>query len=166
MDSTLIFVREICLAVWFGGLVAIDVVEAPVRAFGAGDRPKVRFFASGVSMEQVTAIGGQVFKWFAWFQLLIGLIALIISASIPNLAPADVRPSSVLTLITIMWSITLVQCIFFIPRMFALRLLFYSSGVTSSIRREFGIVHAIYILADAAKALIALWLLYRLSCAH
>jgi uncharacterized membrane protein len=68
MNPTLIFVREICLAIWSGGLVAIDLIETPIR---------IR--TRDVTLQQATAIGGRVFTGFGWVQVALGVISLAAS---------------------------------------------------------------------------------------
>jgi hypothetical protein len=156
MDSTSIFIRELCLVIWLGGLVTIDLIETPVR-----------IFRSGVPREQATAIGGQVFKWFGWTQVLLGTISLVASISISQTQQnAGLPDSSPFISIAVILFITLIQCIFFVPRMLVLRVLLYSPDVSSRIRRNFGIVHGIYIFADLVKAVVGFWLLFHLVCAR
>src|ERR1041384_7233716 len=117
MSSALIFLREICLAIWFGGLVAIDVIETPIR---------IR--TREVTLQQATAIGGRVFTWFGWIQVLLGVISLVASILISSTRgnmPSDLFP---VTSITAMLFISLVQSIFVAPRMLALRTQLYAPG--------------------------------------
>jgi putative copper export protein len=60
MDWTLAFIHELCLALWVGGLFALDA-EAPIR-----------LKTPGVTPEQATAIGSRVFRLFRYVQVLLG----------------------------------------------------------------------------------------------
>jgi Domain of unknown function (DUF4149) len=152
MNPTLIFVREICLAIWFGGLVAIDAIETPIR-----------IHTREVTRQQATAIGGRVFTRFGWIQVALGVISLAASIFISS-AQASTLP---VTAITVMLLISLIQSFFVAPKMLALRTQLYASGPDPKVKPPgFNAVHGIYMLADVVKTGIAFWLLYRLSCAH
>lgn len=53
------------LALWVGGLVAIDIVEAPAR-----------FRTPGLERKQITAVGRTVFAAFNRYQLLLGAVGI------------------------------------------------------------------------------------------
>lgn len=152
MNPTLIFIREICLAIWFGGLVAIDAIETPIRI---GTRE--------VTRQQATAIGGRVFTGFGWIQVALGVISLAASMFISS-TRGNALP---VTAITVMLLISFIQAFFVAPKMLALRTQLYASGPDPKVKPPgFDAVHGIYIFADVVKAGIAFWLLYRLSCAQ
>lgn len=111
MNPMLIFVREICLATWFGGLVVIDVIETPIR---------IR--TREVTLQQATAIGGRVFTGFGWIQVVLGVISLAASILISQ------AKTFVVTAITVMLFISLIQSFFVAPKMLALRTQLYASG--------------------------------------
>lgn len=152
MNPTLIFVREICLAIWFGGLIAIDLIETPVR-----------IKTPDISMEKLTAIGGRVFTRFGWIQIVLGVISLAASIFISS-AQANTFAVSA---ITVMLLISLIQSFFVAPKMLLLRVQLYASASDPKVKPPgFDTVHGLYKIADAIKVGIAFWVLYRLSCAH
>jgi uncharacterized membrane protein len=156
MDSAWVFIREICLAIWFGGLIAIDLIETPVR-----------ITTPDISKERLTAIGGRVFTRFGWIQVGLGAISLAASFFICNtLKIAGCLDSFPVISIVVMLVISLIQSVGIAPQMHNLRILFYARNAGYDVRRKFWIVHSIYLFGDLIKMIIGFWLLYHLSRAH
>lgn len=147
------FIRDVCLALWVGGLFAIDVIEAPLR---------IRTI--DVPREHSTAIGTRVFRVFGWTQLCIGLVILIEFFVWPSVTSNAVgRGARFPTIIVLaMFVTTLVQSIYLLPRAAKLRSLLYSKSEQFN-RNLFNTVHGIYIGLDFAKLAGGIWLLSFLS---
>lgn len=61
IDWILIFVRDLALAVWLGGLIVIDFVETPAR-----------FRVQAINRSQVVAVGREVFAAVNRMESIIG----------------------------------------------------------------------------------------------
>src|SRR5262245_26321709 len=68
MDWVLLFVRDLNLAIWLGGLIVIDCIEAPAR-----------FRTPGLDRNQIVAVGRQVFAAFNRAEILIGTTLMFVS---------------------------------------------------------------------------------------
>jgi uncharacterized membrane protein len=154
MNWLLLFIREVCLVVWLGGLVVIDFVETPIR-----------FRTPEISKEQATAIGSRLFARFGWIQVLLGVILLLDSVSMATWAGdakrADWAP---LVLIATMFVVATIQSAYITPQMLA------RMGSINTLkpdpegqRSRFRKLHKFYISADIFKLLVGFSLLLRLT---
>jgi len=110
LEWLLMFVRELALAVWLGGLIVIDFVETPAR-----------FRVTGINRNQVVAVGREVFAAFNRTETVVGAL-LIAAGALPLLIrPLTVSPKSRLALICVcvMWLVALSQYFWARPRMSA-----------------------------------------------
>ena len=57
------YISVVSLGFWLGALLAIDIIETPVRVTTSAVPRPYRF-----------AIGARVFKWFGWAQVLFGVV--------------------------------------------------------------------------------------------
>lgn len=68
MDWILLYVRDLNFAIWLGGLIAIDCIEAPAR-----------FRTPMLDRNQIVAVGRQVFAAFNRAEILMGVTLMIVS---------------------------------------------------------------------------------------
>src|SRR5262245_13687549 len=68
MDWILLFVRDLNFAIWLGGMIAIDCIEAPAR-----------FRTPGLDRNQIVAVGRQIFAAFNRAEILMGLMLMLVS---------------------------------------------------------------------------------------
>jgi uncharacterized membrane protein len=68
MDWVLLFVRDLNFAIWLGGLIAIDCIEAPAR-----------FRTPELDRNQIVAVGRQVFAAFNRAEILMGATLILVS---------------------------------------------------------------------------------------
>jgi uncharacterized membrane protein len=107
IEWILIVARELGLAVWLGGLVVIDFVEAPAK-----------FRTPEISRNQAIAVGRQVFAAVNRMEVALGALLLAVTAGIlvrTNLA-SQVEGTSV-ACIGVMWAVALAQNFWLRPRM-------------------------------------------------
>lgn len=132
--------RRLLLALWVGGLAAIDFVETPVR-FGTKE----------VDRNQIVAIGRRVFAAVNRLEVLLGLVLL------PLVARKDARAVrwSVLT----MWSAAVTQYALVQPRMqrVASGLDFVERDPLDSRYRQQRQLHRPYVALDALKLAAGVW---------
>ncbi len=109
-EWALIFVRDIMLAVWLGGLIVIDFVETPAR-----------FRVRAIDRNQVVAVGREVFAALNRMEAFIGLFLLIVSALLAGRAsPVSNKPLVAAISVGAMWVVALLQYFWATPRMSAL----------------------------------------------
>ncbi|CEK17230.1 Domain of unknown function (DUF4149) [Chthonomonas calidirosea] len=111
MIWSLLFVRQLALTLWLGGLVVIDFVETPIR-----------FRVPEVNRNQVVAIGRRVFAALNKLEVIAGAILLLSDALLLPHFRAGVRPleQSAMETVAAMWLAALVQLVWVRPRMSAL----------------------------------------------
>jgi uncharacterized membrane protein len=68
MDWVLLFVRDLNFAIWLGGLIAIDCIEAPAR-----------FRTPELDRNQIVAVGRQVFAAFNRAEIVMGATLMLVS---------------------------------------------------------------------------------------
>lgn len=109
IDWVLIFVRDLGLAVWLGGLIVIDFVETPAR-----------FRVKAINRNQVVAVGREVFAALNRVETIIGLLLLAVSALLLGRAESveDTSRAAVIS-VGVMWLIALLQYFWARPRMAA-----------------------------------------------
>jgi uncharacterized membrane protein len=69
MDWVLLFVRDLNFAIWLGGLIAIDCIEAPAR-----------FRTPELDRNQIVAVERQVFAAFNRAEILMGATLMLVSS--------------------------------------------------------------------------------------
>ncbi|MBX5478804.1 MAG: DUF4149 domain-containing protein [Pyrinomonas methylaliphatogenes] len=153
-DWGLIFLRDLALAVWLGGLIVIDLIEAPIR-----------FRVPEINRNQSVAIGRRVFAALNRLEAVAGAIMLTASALLMRSA-ATVGTGERLAfgLVGAMWLIALAQLVWLRPRMSRL-----AKGLDLVNRRpddaryaRVGRLHRLYVAFDFVKmaagiAVVALW---------
>ena len=107
MDWALTFARDLALAVWLGGLIVIDFVEAPAR-----------FRVPAIDRNQVVAVGREVFAALNRVEVVAGAILVAAGALLAGRAGA-VSQKSLAALISAggMWLVALAQFFWARPRM-------------------------------------------------
>jgi uncharacterized membrane protein len=107
IDWVLIFVRDLSLALWLGGLIVIDFVETPAR-----------FRVKAINRNQVAAVGREVFAALNRMETIVGALLLIVSGLIASRAPLITYKSQVaLISVGLMWLVALTQYFWARPRM-------------------------------------------------
>lgn len=110
LDWLLQFTRDFALAVWLGGLVVIDFVEAPAK-----------FRVAEINRNQAVAVGRAVFAALNRMEVIAG--ALLLAASALLVRRADVVTFNAQTAVGaagLMWLIALGQYLWVRPRVTAL----------------------------------------------
>jgi uncharacterized membrane protein len=147
MDWILLFVRDLNFAIWLGGLIAIDCIEAPAR-----------FRTPALDRNQIVAVGRQVFAAFNRAEILMGVT--LMSVSLLLLLRSDGAKfldflSGWLTLacIGLMALIALVQFLKLRPRMTALSeaLDLVNRDESDPRYAEMRRLHRVYIALDIMK---------------
>jgi hypothetical protein len=142
-----IYIRTVILAFWLGALLAIDVIETPVRVFTSTVPRPYRF-----------AIGSRVFRWFGWAQVLFGAV-LMTASTILIRKTGPHSPLQFYGAVT-MILLSVVQAIWFGPSMSSRMVVRTTQNtVDLDLRPGFGIFHFLYIGADGSKALLLIWLI-------
>ena len=109
IEWILLFVRDLALAVWLGGLIVIDFVETPAR-----------FRVTAIDRNQVVAVGREVFAAFNRAEVIVG--ALLIAVSVLLLMRAQTvsyKSQVVVVSVGVMWLVALLQYFWARPRMSA-----------------------------------------------
>jgi uncharacterized membrane protein len=107
IDWVLIFVRDLALALWLGGLIVIDFVETPAR-----------FRVKAVNRNQVAAVGREVFAALNRMEAIVGALLVFVSALIVSRIPTVTYKSwGALTSVGLMWLVALFQYFWARPRM-------------------------------------------------
>ena len=107
IDWLLIFARDLALALWLGGLIVIDFVEAPAK-----------FRVAEINRNQAVAVGRAVFAALNRLETMLG--AALLAASLLLLGRDDQTDASHQTAVAAagaMWLIALVQFFSLRPRM-------------------------------------------------
>jgi uncharacterized membrane protein len=148
IDWILIFVRDLALAVWLGGLIVIDFVETPAR-----------FRAQAINRNQVVAVGREVFAAVNRMEAIIGALLIIVSALVVSRAAIVTYKSyGAVMSVGVMWLVALTQFFWARPRMSAatkeLDLVNRQPGDArfEALRRW----HKIYVVLDFAKMALGL----------
>lgn len=154
MNWLLLFIREICLALWIGGLVVIDFIETPIR-----------FRTPEISKEQATAIGSRLFARFGWIQVLLGAILLLDSVSMTTLAGSVKRADwAPVVFIATMFGAAMIQAAYITPRMLGRMVLINTpTADAEGQHRQFRKLHKFYVSTDIFKLLVGFSLLLYLS---
>jgi hypothetical protein len=136
--------RRLALALWVGGLVAIDFVETPVR-FGTKE----------VDRNQIVAIGRRVFAAINRIEVVLGLVLLPLTSSRKGYGAR--------WLVRTMWGAALAQFALVQPRMRRL-----ASGLDYVRRdpadpryRQQGRWHRVYVALDVLKLAAGVWAILR-----
>ena len=109
IDWILMFVRDLALVVWLGGLIVIDFVETPAR-----------FRVPAINRNQVVAVGREIFAAFNRTEVIVGALLIIASALVVSRAPTVSHKSHVaLISVGVMWLVALSQYFWAMPRMSA-----------------------------------------------
>lgn len=109
LDWVLIFVRDLALAVWLGGLIMIDFVETPAR-----------FRVKAINRNQVVAVGREVFAALNRTEVIIGLLLIVVSLLLVSRAETvSYRWRAALISVGLMWLVALLQYFWARPRMSA-----------------------------------------------
>lgn len=140
----IVYFRTVTLAFWLGALLAIDIIETPVRVRTETVPRPYRF-----------AIGGRVFKWFSWVQVLFGVG--LTGISIPTQSgPSGWKFYGAI----VMLLLTLVQALWLGPSM-SNRMAVHEpqGGVELEIRPGFKLSHILYIGVDAVKTVLLIYLI-------
>lgn len=140
-----IYIEAVTLAFWLGALLAIDVIETPARVT-TGNVPRPYRFA----------IGARVFKWFAWAQVLFGVV--LTSILLKTQTGGQQFYGGLIILL-----LTLLQALWIGPSMSNRMVVRVSQGnnVELDLRPGSTVFHSVYIGADAIKALLLVWLILR-----
>lgn len=143
MNWALGFIRELCLALWLGGLFALDCVETPIR-----------FRTPGITKEQATAIGSRVFSKFGQIQIWLGVLSILICAlMISRHQESGPYKAAIIVCIASMLLIAISQSAFISPRLLA------GMAATRDIPYQkrhvpFASLHKAYIVCDVLKLLL------------
>ena len=109
IDWVLMFMRDLALAVWLGGLIVIDFVETPAR-----------FRVTALDRNQVVAVGREVFAALNRTEAIIGAPLIAVSALLLNRAPVVSHKARVAVVcVCVMWGVALLQYFWARPRMSA-----------------------------------------------
>ena len=106
-DWVLVFVRDLALAIWLGGLIVIDFVETPAR-----------FRVPALNRNQVVAVGREVFAAVGRMEAIVG--ALLVAVSVLLLFRADTvshKAYVAVGSVSVMWLVALAQYFWVRPRM-------------------------------------------------
>jgi uncharacterized membrane protein len=107
IDWIFIFVRDLALALWLGGLIVIDFVETPAR-----------FRVKAINRNQVAAVGREVFAAINRMETIVGALLVIVSVLIVSRIPTVTYKSQVaLISVGLMWLVALTQYFWARPRM-------------------------------------------------
>ncbi len=99
IDWLLIFARDLALAVWLGGLIVIDFVEAPAK-----------FRVAEINRNQAVAVGRAVFAALNRLETVLGAILLAASLMLyRRIAQTGVSQQIAVAAAGAMWLIALVQ---------------------------------------------------------
>jgi uncharacterized membrane protein len=101
IDWSLIFMRDLALAVWLGGLIVIDFVEAPAK-----------FKVPDINRNQAVAVGRAVFAALLRLEVALGLLLVIIHLLARSRAATDalaLRWQTSLLVFALMLAIVLLQ---------------------------------------------------------
>jgi hypothetical protein len=144
MDWTLAFVHELCLALWVGGLFALDA-EAPIR-----------LKTPGVTPQQATAIGSRVFRLFRYVQVLLGIVLIPVTYLIVRRrtdAAFWIRVE--LCCLAVMLAVTVFQVVYLGPSVERARIAKYSNVPFNE--RRFNVLHMSYLILDGVKMILGLF---------
>lgn len=153
MDWLLDFIREVCLVLWVGGLVAIDLVETPIR-----------FSTPGISKQQATAIGSRLFSRFGCIQAFLGVALLLDSVAIlRGLKTTTTLDRTVVACTAAMLLAALLQSVWITPRILAkmpsLEDSEHNMGAVTSFRRA----HWVFVGLDILKMILGFTVLLALA---
>ena len=140
------YIYPVIVAFWLGALLAIDVIETPVRVKTVSVPRPYRF-----------VIGARVFKWFAWVQVLFGVVLTTIGLN----RHTGVNGGPQFYGALVMLLITLLQAVWIGPSM-SKRMIIRASEANSvelDLRPGFTLFHYFYIGADGLKAVLLIFLL-------
>ncbi|HLI49495.1 MAG TPA: DUF4149 domain-containing protein [Chthonomonas sp.] len=149
MIWSLLFVRQLALTLWLGGLIVIDFVETPIR-----------FRVPEVNRNQVVAIGRRVFAALNKLEVIAGAILLLANALLLPHIRTSALPleQTAAEVVAAMWLAALVQLVWVRPRMSALtRGLDLVNRDPSDPRfAKIGRLHKVYSGIDLLKMLLGL----------
>ena len=144
----LIFIRDLSLAVWLGGLIVIDFVEAPAK-----------FRTPEINRNQAVAVGGRVFAALNRMEVIIGALLLAVIGVLTARTTLSSQAERAAALcVAAMWAVALAQYFSLKPRMSALSvsldLVNRRPGDTRyrTVRR----LHRAYVALDLFKMLLGL----------
>jgi uncharacterized membrane protein len=148
IDWVFIFVRDLSLALWLGGLIVIDFVETPAR-----------FRVKAVNRNQVAAVGREVFAALNRMETIVGALLVTVSVLIVSRAPLVTYKAQIaLISVGLMWLVALTQYFWARPRMTKV-----TKGLDLVKRRQgdarFNILrrwHKTYVALDLAKMALGL----------
>src|SRR5215210_1147548 len=107
IDWLLIFTRDFALALWLGGLIVIDFVEAPAK-----------FRVAEINRNQAVAVGRAVFAALNHVEVIAGAILLATCVLLMLFGKAPARfAQTVVALVSAMWLVALIQFFWLRPRM-------------------------------------------------
>ena len=155
-DWILAFVRDLALAVWLGGLIVIDFVEAPVK-----------FKVAAINRNQAVAVGRAVFAALLRVEVALGVLLVIIHLLARSWAATEALASRWQTsfiVVALMLPVALLQ------KFWALRRMQQASEGVDLVARTAGAEvfarmrrwHLVYVAGDVLKmalgvAALALW---------
>jgi hypothetical protein len=101
LDWLMIFARDLALAVWLGGLIVIDFVEAPAK-----------FRVRQINRNQAVAVGRAVFVALLRVEIALGLLLVIVhllAHSRASAEPLAARWQTSLTAVMTLFAVALLQ---------------------------------------------------------
>jgi uncharacterized membrane protein len=152
LDWILLFLTDLNIAIWLGGLIVIDLIEAPAR-----------FRTPGLDRNQIVAVGRQVFAAFNRAEILIGMTLIVVNlllilrderSHLIELAPGRI----IFAGIGVMTIIALWQYPKFRPRMTEIsqRIDLVARDEENPLYGEMKGLHRIYVALDLAKIALGL----------
>jgi len=153
IDWFLVFLRDLALIAWLGGLAVIDFLEAPIR-----------FRVPEIDRNQSVAIGRRVFAALNLLELCAGALILAATALLALRIEVGANELIAFGLVALMWLVVLVQFLWLRPRMSQL-----ARGLDLVNRRpddvryaQVGRLHRVYVGCDLLKialgiVVVALW---------
>lgn len=142
------FTRDLALALWLGGLIVIDFVEAPAK-----------FRVAEINRNQAVAVGRAVFAALNRLETVLG--AVLLAASLPlymRAAQPGVSQQTAVAAAGVMWLIALMQFFWLRPRMtgIARDLDLVNRRPEDERHGVFARLHRAYVVCDVAKIVLGL----------
>jgi uncharacterized membrane protein len=154
IEWALIFARDVALAVWLGGLIVIDFIEAPAK-----------FRAPEIDRNQAAAVGRQVFAAVNQMEVVVGAILLALLLLLNSLATAravssGATPRASVACAGLMWIVALAQNFWFRPRISELTRSLDLVNRSAEDRRYTALRrwHILYVTLDMFKIILGLLL--------
>ncbi|HWB87137.1 MAG TPA: DUF4149 domain-containing protein [Bryobacteraceae bacterium] len=140
-----VFLGQLCLALWLGGLAVIDLVETPIR-----------FRAKEITRQQAVAIGTRVFAEFNRIEVILGALLVCAWAILLLHAPDGYMRAGLLAGAG-MWLTAMTQAFYLRPRISARRRLLNTGGNgVESQRVELQRFHRAYVTLDYCKMVLGI----------